>query len=433
MRLPLSVPTIAALSWLAGIAHACGGTADEQQVDIRCESSFRDCDGLRENGCETDIHSSPLSCSACGLACPDGLACAHGVCRPPSDIVELGVGAYHTCVRRAGGSVSCWGENDYGELGDGTTTTRARPRPVAGVHDAAELTAGGRAACVRRRDNAFWCWGANTLGDLGAGFPSVAETSPVHAVEFDGFVHVTAAGCGLHRSGSVACLGSRVCGAAGDGLSDQKAQIHAKQLAGIEARQVSGRCARRRDGAVYCWGPNDSGQHGLGDTTGCEDFGPIKANIGITKVPAIDDATYISGDNTNCAIRAGGAVDCWGLWGGGSARVSPTRVEGVNDAMKVASGLYHGCALLRAGLVTCWGGSREAPGVLGSEREPSDAASLVPGLDEVVDMGVGGQHTCALRRNGEVLCWGMNLYGALGYEPTGPRDHRVTPTLVQGL
>jgi hypothetical protein len=80
-------------------------------------------------------------------------------------IAQLAAGRAHTCARGSLGTVSCWGDNDYGQLGDGSRSAHAAPEPVKGINDAVELAAGGDRTCVRRSTGAFYCWGRDLLDD----------------------------------------------------------------------------------------------------------------------------------------------------------------------------------------------------------------------------------------------------------------------------
>jgi alpha-tubulin suppressor-like RCC1 family protein len=95
-----------------------------------------------------------------------------------TDAVELAAGALHTCARRATGAVVCWGRNNYGQLGDGTTTNRTTPVTVAGLSDAVEIAAGYSATCARRASGAVVCWGINDSGQIGDG-TNTARSIPV--------------------------------------------------------------------------------------------------------------------------------------------------------------------------------------------------------------------------------------------------------------
>ena len=84
----------------------------------------------------------------------------------------------HAWARRAGGTVVCWGYNGYGELGDGTMTSRYTPVTAAGLSDAAELSAGGGHTCARRAGGSVACWGDNDFGELGDG-TATRQSTPV--------------------------------------------------------------------------------------------------------------------------------------------------------------------------------------------------------------------------------------------------------------
>ena len=86
-----------------------------------------------------------------------------------ADAVELAVGRGHVCVRRARGTVTCWGANDQGQTGVASPGHVLRPVDVAGLADVVELALGDAHTCARRSDGTVWCWGANESGQLGDG------------------------------------------------------------------------------------------------------------------------------------------------------------------------------------------------------------------------------------------------------------------------
>jgi alpha-tubulin suppressor-like RCC1 family protein len=133
-------------------------------------------------------------------------------------------GAWHNCALSAAGTLSCWGYNPYGQLGDGTT---ASPKPIAVSvaalgSEVADAALGGYHSCALKKDSTLWCWGQNTFGTLGDGSVGPAKRTPVQVV----------------------ALGANVARVAAGPYST---------------------CAVRTDRAVWCWGRNDSGQ--LGDGT----------------------------------------------------------------------------------------------------------------------------------------------------------------------
>lgn len=93
-----------------------------------------------------------------------------------SDLTGISVSGYatigevgHTCARGSTGTVWCWGDNMFGELGNASTQEEHAPIEVPGVHDALEVSSGAKDSCVRRGDSTVWCWGANDSGELGNG------------------------------------------------------------------------------------------------------------------------------------------------------------------------------------------------------------------------------------------------------------------------
>ena len=102
------------------------------------------------------------------------LACAFVLpaCNPLTGLVSVDTGSGFTCAVRDVGTVSCWGRNDSGQLGDGTTVNSENPVDVAGVTDAVAVSSGGRHACAVLGDATLRCWGDNDYGQLGLGSTS---------------------------------------------------------------------------------------------------------------------------------------------------------------------------------------------------------------------------------------------------------------------
>lgn len=86
-----------------------------------------------------------------------------------SDVLDIAVGASHTCAAHSDGTVSCWGGNSAGQLGDGTTANRAMPAKVMGLSQVVKVAAGADHSCALTADGKLYCWGSNTYGQLGDG------------------------------------------------------------------------------------------------------------------------------------------------------------------------------------------------------------------------------------------------------------------------
>ncbi|MBN8610872.1 MAG: hypothetical protein J0L92_09830 [Deltaproteobacteria bacterium] len=188
-------------------------------------------------------------------------------------------------------------------------------------------------------------------------------------------------------------------------------------------------CALRRGGSVVCWGENGRGQLGNG-ARGTE------WSSRPTDVSGVSDAVHIAaGASHTCALLSTGSVACWGSnifgqLGDGTtttARV-PVSVVGVMDAVAITARGGHSCAIREDGTVICWG--RNADGALGLD---SVDGSLVPvevaGLEPMLEVRAGGDHTCSRNDTG-VFCWGSNSYGQLG---DGTTTSRFAPAVVPSL
>src|SRR5438093_4486252 len=133
-------------------------------------------------------------------------------------------GSFHTCALLQDGTVRCWGLNDAGQLGDGSTTNSSTPVAVAGVGGAAAVTGGGFHTCARFPDGTLQCWGRNNAGQLGD--PATlreAVTTPVRVTGITTATAVSAGGfhtCALPGDGTVRCWGQNDYGQLGNGTSD---------------------------------------------------------------------------------------------------------------------------------------------------------------------------------------------------------------------
>ena len=117
------------------------------------------------------------------LALAPGLGAQAGTGPAPQTIggarvVEIAAGAQHSCARVETGRVHCWGRNNYGQLGDGTTTNRLTPVQLQGLTAVTQIAAGSRHSCVLRGTGRVFCWGSNGQGQLGSG-TTVDEWTPI--------------------------------------------------------------------------------------------------------------------------------------------------------------------------------------------------------------------------------------------------------------
>jgi len=145
------------------------------------------------------------------------------------DAVDMSSAIGHVCAVRAKGSVVCWGNNAYGQIGDGSLSNRNAPAPVFGLSDAIAVSAGAQHTCALRKGGKVVCWGGNSMGQLGTGntFKSIA---PLPVADLDGVVAISAGvshSCALRKNGELRCWGSNGFGELGTG---QKGGIKTKPV-----------------------------------------------------------------------------------------------------------------------------------------------------------------------------------------------------------
>jgi len=361
-------------------------------------------------------------------------------------IRQISAGGSFTCALTASRAVKCWGENQDGELGDGTTTERHSPTSVVGLGAGVKAVSSGYDhACAITGAGAVVCWGSNSDGQLGDGTQTdrhvpvqvSALTSGVKAVSAGGFYS-----CAITAAGAVECWGDNLFGGLGDGTTEPRSTpVQVIGLtSGVKAIATSSdaTCAITSAGAVKCWGWNESGQ--LGNGTKTDSAVPVPV-VGLSKgVKAI-----AGGESFFCAITSAGAVKCWGSsfagqLGNGSRgdRSTPVQVKGLTKKVRaIATGTFHACAVTHSGAAKCWGSNgqtfEDGPyGQLGNgSRVDRSTPASVKGLGKGVrSLTAGEAHTCALTSAGGVRCWGNNTSGQLGDRTT---KTRFTQVRVYGL
>jgi alpha-tubulin suppressor-like RCC1 family protein len=332
---PLIVPIT------AGFYHTCGLTA---AGGVKCW-------GRNEHGQlgdnTTTNHYTPVGVS--GLT---------------SGVKTLAAGGEHACALTAGGGVKCWGYNLHGQLGDGTTTDRHTPVDGIGLASGVLTVAANEFhTCALTAGGGVKCWGDNDFGQLGDG-TTTDRSTPVDVVGLASGVRALAVGaghaCALTAGGGVKCWGDNWAGQLGDGtITERLTPVDVVGLASGVQALTAGQyhiCALLQTGGVKCWGWNNNGQ--LGDGSISTRLTPVDVSGLASGVQAL-----AAGGIHTCALTAGGGVKCWGNNGSGelgddttTERHTPVDVFGLESGVRaLTAGQYHTCALAVTGGVKCWG------------------------------------------------------------------------------
>ncbi|WP_395847386.1 hypothetical protein [Cystobacter fuscus] len=342
-----------------------------------------------------------------------------------TDIATIATSPSHRLALRADGTVWAWGSNQTGQLGDGTTVSRVTVAQVTALTDVVAIAAGGISSgainetghsLALRRDGTVWAWGDNQYGQLGDG-TNQQRSTPVRVQGLTNVVSISGNGLislALRRDGTVWAWGDRRNGLMGgggtSGLQTTPAQV--QDLKGVVAIAAGSRhaLALRRNGTLWGWGNNLFGQLGTG------------SNLRTVPVPLKDLGSEVSvafSRDHALAVLADGSLWAWGSnhrgqLGDGTTetRTEPTRVSGLSDAVAVSLGLDYSFALRADGTVWAWG----SYGLFGDgTNTPRRTPGPVPGLTRITALSVAPDsasgHVLAMRADGTVWAWGENFSG----------------------
>lgn len=353
----------------------------------------------------------------------------------PAPIIAISAGASHTCALSSASIVTCWGDNSEGQLGDGTRSNRSTPAPVIELTTLiTAIAAGGGHSCALDNAGSVWCWGDNVYGQLGNGTRTDSPV-PVAVARLSGPAAAVGTGefhsCALMAGGGVECWGWNDEAQLGDvtGVMHMAAvPVAGSREATALAVGARHNCTINPTGQVQCWGGNWEGQ--IGDGSGLRRYVPATVSG-----PSIQVTAVAAGNTHTCALAQDGSVACWGgnsngQLGDGTTinRLAPVRSEKwAGPAIALTAGGGHTCGLLTDGAVQCLGGNwmgQLGDGTTVDRTTPLTVIGLAP---DVVAITAGEAHTCALISAGRLQCWGNNNAGQLG---DGTTSNRVAPVDV---
>jgi len=332
---------------------------------------------------------------------------------------QIDAGSDLSCALVAGGKVMCWGL----EWRDG------KPFEVEGLTNVVHISAGRETACAVRSSGEVVCWGSCSAGQCGLG--NSRTDVPLKVPGVDGALTVSVGmkrTCAVRRQGDVVCWGNLLRNAAAP-------------VSGLESvvdviASHNSTCARRADGSIRCWGE----AHWNGENITQPATVPVEVKgVGLQKnlsfasreiwaavcqrgkdlrcrrlimgnervISGVVDPSIVdlASPEDGCAISNGG-VWCWGGGGAGLGTVeSSARIEGLTDAIAVASTGNGACAIRKGGAVVCWGSNGY---LLATDADKKASAKPVPipNIKDAVELSARDSTACARLRSGKVACWG---------------------------
>lgn len=351
----------------------------------------------------------------------------------------IAAGGDHACGLIAGGAAYCWGNDLFGELGNGSTTEVDAPTPVEGGLHFTTITSGDAHSCGLTSTGAAYCWGNNVSAELGDGTTTdrLVPTPVQGGLTFTAIsANSSEATCGIASSGAAYCWGANAFDFDATADAANPVRLPSPVRGGLLFQSISagafGGCGVAVSGTGYCWGDGDDGN--LGDGMRDETTAP-KAIAGGYHLAQISAPIFAHA----CATTTDGLAVCWGEAGSGDLgdgatefRTVPTAVAGGHTFTSIAPSREGACALDVAQKVWCWGSNVALQ--LGADQNPSppDApVSLGTGLAfSALGQSNAGPANCGLTPDQSAWCWGDNGFGQLGDGTTG--GYSATPVAVSG-
>ena len=362
-------------------------------------------------------------------------------------VLNLGTAFNHVCAATADGALYCWGNGDFGQLGDGNH--RSMPGPVRIRSEARFADSGGGYyhTCALDTSGEVWCWGNSVTGMLGhertdavvGGDPAEPIASTPYPVETTlRFSQLRTSGeipviCALEPSGIAWCWGRIALGIGTSSASPRPVPVAGEHSFTELAVGGSHACALDRQGAAWCWGSNANGQIGTSSNVTEECGFPYSASCALEPVPVVTAVQFVAisaGYAYTCALSTQGEAWCWGdasVGQTGTGEVGgtsdPTRVSGDHRFASISAGTNHACGLTIEGEAWCWGNGNV--GILGTEdglrtcgldsaNRCSPEPVPVSGGFRFELLAAGGGFTCGVGTDNRILCWGANSFGTLG-------------------
>lgn len=468
----------------------CWGTDDKGQVGNGAASDNQPLPVKIDNNTWKMVSTSHQN--ACAIRSDDTLWCwgddtygqmGNGATSTQQDSpVQIGVGStwkyveinyFHACGIKTDNTAWCWGDNTYGQLGNGSTGgTQESPVAVSGGHSWKTLALSyAGTSCGIRMDNTAWCWGSDGYGRLGDGGGEVDSNIPVQVTGGGTWISISTGEsgdsyfcgiksdntywcwsyydygtvtapvqvhadtdwqsalppCGLKTNGSLWCRG----GGAKLGYEGYLYQQNVPTITSVPGPWKSlwpNFCVSANDDSVWCWGYDLSGARGDGagwsepetidELAGSAQWKQITRGCGIKS----DDTGWCWGSNMYGELGNGGV-----LW---SEEPAPVAISGGGTWKKLARTYTTSCGIKSDNSLWCWG--NDGNGQVGNGAPTNDYTTpqAISGGGSWKDIDVGGNHSCGIKSDDSLWCWGSDSTSQIGNG--APTSNQNAPVAVSG-
>ena len=380
---------------------------------------------------------------------------------------QVAAGGYHTVGVKTDGTLWSWGNNSWGQLGDGTTSNKSTPVQVGTASDWQLVVAGYGHTIATKTDGTLWAWGGNSYYQLGDG-TAENKSNPVQVGTGSDWQSVVAGEfhtMAIKTDGTLWAWGNNSSGQLGDGTTTSKSsplQIGTATNWQSVAARYRHTVAVKTDGTLWVWGDNYRGQ--LGDGTEVDKYSPVQigtasdwhsvaAGSSHTAAVKTDGTLWAWGGNAGSPVQVGSATDwdsvaagywhtvavktdgslwSWGNYSSGQLgdgttyRISPVRIDTASNWQSVAARYYHTMAIKTDGTLWVWGNN--SSGQLGDGTQVDKYSPVQIGTaSDWHSVAAGFYHTMAIRTDGTLWAWGYNYHGQLG---DGTTTNKSSPVQI---
>lgn len=335
-----------------------------------------------------------------------------------SDWILIASGNYHNLAIKSNGTLWAWGRNTNGQLGNGTSTDSNVPVQVGTNANWISITAGATHSLGIQADGTLWAWGGNTNGGLGTG-TTMQALSPVQVGSASNWVQVQAGydhTLARRSDGTLWAWGLNSSGQLGDGTTNNilaPVQIHpAHNWTGISAG-ANHSLGLRNDGTLWAWGSNQDGQLGIGST--------VNSNIPVQIGNSTEWSALCAGQNHSAALQVDGTLWFWGRntngqLGNGSTQFDSIPVQlGTRDNwVACVLGGDFSIGYCSDGSFWTWGNNSSGQLGDGSTTQRNSPVMLPMTHLNIVIYSSGMQRSASIRSDGSFWIFGMNQFGEIG-------------------